>query len=137
MHKPVYRTPSAAPVPSRAIPLVLVCAVAVFLPYGARVDLGAQMPDALYGFGLWVVGLSALFARWRLGFGLSWAAFVAGAGVPLAVLAKILRDVIEDPASHGLWPFELAIAAPIGLATGLLGAAAGWVMAVLVPPRSA
>lgn len=137
MHKPVYRTPNAAPVPSRAIPLALVCTVVVFLTYAARVDLGAQMPDALYGFGLWAVGLSALFARWRLGFGLPWAAFVAGAGVPLAVLAKILRDLISDPASHGLWPFELAIAAAIGLAAGLLGAFAGWVMAVLAPPRSA
>ncbi len=137
MHKSVYRTPNAVPVPSRAIPLVLVCTLAVFLPYSARIDLGAQLPAALYGVGLWVVGLSALFARWRLGFGLPWAAFVAGTGVPLAVLGKLVRDLIADPTSHTLWPFELAIAAAIGLAAGLVGAIAGWVMIVLVPSRGA
>lgn len=81
------------------------------------------------------VGLSALFARWRLGFGVPWAAFVAGAGVPLAVLGKLVRDLIADPTSHNLWPFELAIAAAVGLAAGLVGAFAGWIMIVLVPRR--
>lgn len=136
MQKPVYRTPNAAPVPSRAVPLALVCAVAVFLPYAGRLDLGIQLPEALYGFGLWVVALSALFARWRLGFGLPWAAFVAGAGVPLAVLAKLMVDLASDPTSHNLWPFELAIAAAVGFAAGLVGALAGWLMSVLAPPRS-
>lgn len=137
MHKPVYRTRDAAPVRSFVLAIALVGAVAVLIPYAARIDRGHELPDALYGIGLWVVGLAAMIARWRLGLGIFAATFAAGAGVPLAVLGKLLWDVAADPAAHNLWPFELAIAVAVGGVVALAGALVGWVMRVLVPQKNA
>lgn len=133
MSKPVYRSRNGAPVRAISLPISLVCAVAVLLPYSVRLDAGEQLPDALYGFGLWVVASAALLARWRSGLGLLPAALAAGAGVPLAVLCKLAWDVAVDPASHNLWPFELAIAVVVGAVPALLGALAGWGLSVLLP----
>lgn len=128
MDKPVDRARVAA-----FLPVVLVCMLAVLVPYASRLDAGQQLPDALYGFGLWVVALAALVARWRLGMGLLPAALAAGAGVPLAVLCKVAWDVASDPTSHNLWPFEVAIALAVGAVPALLGAVAGWGLSVLMP----
>lgn len=133
MSKPVYRSRNAAPVRALSLPIALVCAVAVLLPYASRLDAGQQLPDALYGFGLWVVAFAALLARWRFGMGLLPAALAAGAGVPLAVLCKLVWDVASDPTSHNLWPFELAIAGVVGAVASLIGALAGWGLSVLLP----
>lgn len=137
MSKPVYRSRSALSVPSYSLPIALVCAIAVLLPYAARLDAGQELPDALYGFGLWVVAFAALLARWRLGLGLLPAALAAGIGVPLAVLCKLVWDLASDATSHNLWPFELAIALVIGAVPALLGALAGWGLSVLVPVAKA
>lgn len=128
MDKPVDRARVAA-----FLPVALVCMLAVLVPYASRLEAGQQLPDALYGFGLWVVALAALVARWRLGMGLLPAALAAGAGVPLAVLCKLAWDVAGDPTSHNLWPFEVAIALAVGAVPALLGAVAGWGLSVLMP----
>jgi hypothetical protein len=57
--------------------------------------------------------------------------------VPIAVLCKLVWDVVADPTSHNLWPFELAIAVAVGAAAALVGALVGWVLAVLAPPEKA
>jgi len=57
----------------------------------------------------------------------------AGAGVPLAVLAKVAWDVAGDPTSHNLWPFELVIALGVAAVPAVLGALAGWGLSALVP----
>lgn len=133
MRKPVYRTRDAVPVRSFFLSTALICAIAVLLPYAARLDAGQELPDALYGFGLWVVAFAALFGRWRLRLGLLPAALAAGVGVPLAVVCKLVWDLAGDPTSHNLWPFELAIAMVVGAVPALLGALAGWGLSVLVP----
>jgi hypothetical protein len=133
MRKPVYQSRNALPVPSFFLSITLVSAIAVLLPYAARLDAGQQLPDALYGFGLWVVAFAALFGRWRLGLGLLPATLAAGVGVPLAVLCKLVWDLAGDPGSHTLWPFELAMASAIGVVPALLGALAGWGLSVLLP----
>jgi hypothetical protein len=137
MRKPVYRSRNAVPVPSFFLSRALVSAIAVQLPYAARLDAGQALPDALYGFGLWVVAFAALFGRWRLGLGLLPATLAAGVGVPLAVLCKLVWDLAGDPSSHTLWPFELVIAVVVGAAAALPGALAGWGLSVLVPATKA
>ena len=137
MHKPVYRTRDAAPVHSFVLAIAVVSTVAVLIPYAARIDLGHELPGALYGIGLWIVGFAAMIARWRLRLGIFAATFAAGAGVPAAVLGKLLWDIAADPTSHNLWPFELGIAVAVGAVAALSGALVGWVMAVLVPAGKA
>ena len=128
MTPPAARRPIAV-----AFMVALACAAAVLVTYAPRVDSGGQLPDALFGFGLWVVALAAFVARWRLGLGLLPAALSAGAGVPLAVMAKVAWDVVGDPTSHNLWPFEVAIAVAVGAVPALLGAVAGWAVSRWLP----
>lgn len=133
MRKPLYRSRDTAPARSLALPILFVCAIVVLLPYSMRLDAGEELPDALYGVGLWGVAFAAMFARWRLGMSLLPAALAAGAGVPLAVLCKLVWDLVRDPTSHSLWPFELVIAAVIGAAAALVGVLVGWGLSVFMP----
>ncbi|HEY5972314.1 MAG TPA: hypothetical protein VIT22_10170 [Pseudoxanthomonas sp.] len=90
------------------------------LPY-AQVSL----PASLYGPGLVAVGVVALMVR---AFGLTrfWKAWLlVAATVPSAVVARVVVDTTADPASHNLWPLEIAIAAGIGLACSLAGTLLG------------
>jgi hypothetical protein len=51
-----------------------------------------------------------------------------GAGYGMAVLARVLFEIIQDPTTHNLWPFEVAI----GVAVGLLASIAGTLLVYLV-----
>jgi hypothetical protein len=55
---------------------------------------------------------------------------VIGAAVPAPILARIAVDTAKDPTSHNLWPFELIIAAVIGILVSAAGALVGSVPAV-------
>ena len=133
MTEPLYRSRKSAPARAVALPIALVCTLAVLLPYAPRLDAGEQLPDALFGIGLWAVALAALVARWRLGLGVLPAALAAGAGVPVAVICKVAWDVVRDPTSHNLWPFEVAIALAVGAVPAILGAVAGWGLSRVFP----
>jgi hypothetical protein len=52
-------------------------------------------------------------------------ALACAAGWVLATLGRIVVEVAADRTSHNLFPFELAIAACVGLAGGLVGAVVG------------
>lgn len=84
-----------------------------------------NLPDALYGPGLVAVFVVALMVR---AFGL--ARFLVGwlliaSAVPAAVMARIAVETASDPTSHNLWPFEIVIAAGVGLFAALGGALLG------------
>ncbi|MEO8367555.1 MAG: hypothetical protein ABI538_15280 [Pseudoxanthomonas sp.] len=84
-----------------------------------------SLPDSLYGPGLVAVGVVALMAR---AFGLArfWKVWLLIAtSVPLAVLARVIAETGRDPTSHNLWPFEIAIAAGLGLVCALAGTLLG------------
>ena len=53
------------------------------------------------------------------------AAATLPAGLVLAVVVRIAVDVMGDPSSHNLWPFEVVIAAVVGGFWGLLAAGVG------------
>lgn len=46
-------------------------------------------------------------------------------GFCCAAMARVIVETIPDPTSHNLWPFEVAIAAVVGLGGGLAGATVG------------
>jgi len=84
-----------------------------------------SLPNTLYGLGLVVVGIAAAAAR-ALGKARFLAViFVVGAAVPAAVLARVAMETTKDPTSHNLWPFEVVIAAIVGLVCSLGGALVG------------
>jgi H+/Cl- antiporter ClcA len=39
----------------------------------------------------------------------------------MAVLARVLFETIQDPTTHNLWPFEVAISVAVGLLAGIAG----------------
>jgi hypothetical protein len=100
------------------------------IPYGK-----VNLPDAVLGPGLIVLVLSALLLRiyrvasfWRI-------TCVIGASVALAVMARVLAEVMRNPASHNLWPFELVIALAVGFVCAICGALVGALIARLLPDR--
>ncbi|MBX6330847.1 MAG: hypothetical protein IRY91_03265 [Gemmatimonadaceae bacterium] len=94
-----------------------------------------SLPEALIGPGLIVVILAALALR-----ALRTASFVKvtcvlGSSVPAAAFARVAEDVVKDPTSHNLWPFEIAIALPIGFGCALAGAVVGSLFAFITAER--
>ena len=84
-----------------------------------------SLPSALYGPGLAAVGVVALLAR-AFGLGRFWKVWLlVAATVPLAVLIRVIVETSTDPTSHNLWPFEVVIAAALGLACSLVGTLLG------------
>jgi hypothetical protein len=97
----------------------------VGLPYWLIPYSKVNLPDALIGPGLLVVSGTALLLRafraatfWRT-------TGLVGSSVPAAVMARVLVEGLLDPTSHNLWPLEVIIAAVLGQACALAGAAAG------------
>lgn len=85
----------------------------------------AGLPEALFGPGLAAVGVVALLLR-AFGTGrfmLLW--LLLAATVPVAVVIRILSDLVLDSTAHNLWPAELLLAAGLGLAASLLGTLVG------------
>jgi hypothetical protein len=98
------------------------------VPYGS-----VNLPDALYGPGLYVVGIAAFLLRV---FGVATFArtvVAIGAAVPAAAFARVAIEGIIDSTSHNLWPLEIIIALIAGLICSVAGAAAGSVVARLLP----
>lgn len=60
---------------------------------------------------------------------------VIGITVPATVIARMLVEVVQDPTSHNLWPFEVEIALIIGLPCATIGAAVGKLIARYLPNR--
>jgi hypothetical protein len=105
--------------------------LAVGIPYWVIPYKSLNLPDALFDFGIFVVGLAALALRaWTI------ASFwkttvVVGASAPAAVLGRVFVEGMVDPTSHNLWPFEVVIALGIGFAAALTGAVIGSLVARL------
>jgi hypothetical protein len=68
--------------------------------------------------------LGVLFSHREIQIGLLRGAAVAVGG-PLAVVLRVIVEVVADPTSHNLWPFEIIIAGILTGPTALLGAFLG------------
>jgi hypothetical protein len=101
---------------------------AVGFPYWQIPYAKVSLPSTLYGMGLVVVGVLAAAACVIGKARLLTTILVVGAAVPAPILVRIAVDTAKDPTSHNLWPFELVIAAVIGVlcstAGGLIGSMA-------------
>jgi hypothetical protein len=107
--------------------------LAVGIPYWRLPYAQLSLPNALYGPGLAVGFVAAAALCWRFGSGFRAAAIVTGAAPPAAVLARVIFETALDPTSHNLWPFEVAIAATIGLLVACAGALVGVVVRRWLP----
>lgn len=114
--------------PDRRLVLALAFAasfLAVGVPYWRLAYAQASLPDGLLGPGLAVVAVLAAVVRVVGRAGLWRTVRVLGSAVPAAVMARVVYEVLGDPSSHNLWPFELVIAAAVGFPTALAGALVG------------
>ena len=112
-------------------------AFAVAIPYWQVPYSKLSLPDSILGPTLLVPFVAASISR---GFGKCRflpTLLSAGAAVPCAVMARVVFDGWQDPTTHNLWPFELIIAAGIGLAVAGSGALVGSIPALIsrVPSR--
>ena len=111
------------------------CVLVVGIGYWPMPYSQVNLPDALYGTGLWLVGGVALALR-LAGVARSWKiALLIGSAPAMAVLARVIADTMRDPTSHNLWPFELVIALALGVACAACGAMAGRLLVSLRKSR--
>lgn len=119
----------SAPSPDRT--MTRIAFVSVFLAVGVPywlVPYNKTIPNAVIAIGVTAVVLVAAILAFR-GFKLAKALVVPGLAVPAAAMARVIVEGVLDPTSHNLWPFEIVIAALLGLAAALPGALLGWLLA--------
>jgi hypothetical protein len=103
-------------------PLVWIASfLAVGVPYWSLSYRSVSLPDSLMTPALLVVAMAALGAGVTRGASVWRQALIIGGAVPAAVLARVTWEVMKDPTSHNLWPFEAVIAAAIGFSCALAG----------------
>jgi len=73
---------------------------------------------ALVGMSAWVAGGTSL--------GLARGGLVVGAGVPCAVLVRVVVEMAGEPTSHNLWPFEVVLAGLFGFSIAYAAGGLGW-----------
>jgi hypothetical protein len=100
------------------------------IPYGT-----INLPNALYGLGLYLVGAVAFLLCLNRIASFGKVTCVIGASVPAAVFARVLVEGIMDPSSHNLWPLEIGIALITGLICSLAGSIPGSLLARMLPTR--
>ncbi|MCZ7556191.1 MAG: hypothetical protein M5R41_07310 [Bacteroidia bacterium] len=107
------------------------------LPYWVVPYSQVSLPTTLIAPGLLVAAFAAmLLVTLRKAFWLS-SVLLIGSALPFLVLLRVIVEAIMDPTSHNLWPFELIIAALLGLLTAGVGAVAGWFVVRLRERREA
>jgi hypothetical protein len=113
----------------------VLCLLAIGLPYWALAYSQVDLPNALYGWGMLVLGLAAasIQATGTAGFlpTLATLGFVA----PTVTMSRVVYDVAIDPTSHNLWPFEVAIAAFVGVFVVFSGAFVGALLRMAIRRR--
>jgi hypothetical protein len=114
------------------------CALAIVVPYWAA-DYADVEDGGLSSFALPVAGIvgvaAFVLAALRLGRKLE-IAIAMCAPAPIAVVGRVLIDTADDPTTHSLWPFEIAIAIGISVPPVLLGILLGWLVRRLGERRS-
>jgi hypothetical protein len=88
--------------------------------------------DYLYGAFRWetvpLLAGVALMLSWVSGVGVFASAIAVGSAFPAVVFARVVLDCMENPTSHNLWPFEVAMAFGVGMIMSFPSAAFGWLL---------
>jgi hypothetical protein len=106
----------------------VVSVLAMGVPYWSPDYGGLNLPEALYGPGLGLVGI---FAALAVGSGATtfWKGLlIMGSAAPTVVMLRVIVECLIDPTAHNLWPFEVAIAIGVGFPWAFGGAVAGWLL---------
>lgn len=119
--------------------LILSFAVSFFatgIPYWLIPYREVNLPNALISPGLFILCIAALLLRfyniasfWKI-------TGIITATIPGIVIFRLLFEVLQDPTSHNLWPFEVIIAIIVGIACTLPGTLAGHLLAKISGHRN-
>lgn len=109
------------------------CYLAIGIPYWQTSYSSVSLPNSLYGPGLLLMFICALFFCSR-GTRFLWSATVLGLSAPAAVATRIIVDVARDNSTHNLFPFEIAIAVIVGFGVAGVGAGLGVLSGRLFKP---
>ena len=109
------------------LPVLIICYLAMGIPYWQIPYSSVSLPDSLYDIGLWLVIAGA--AAFRLyGPGFLWTAASFGLVTPMVVATRIIVETASDGSKHNLFPFEIAIAVFVGFFAAAFGAVIGMVI---------
>lgn len=129
----------STPEPMKRVLALLVAFLTVFfavgVPYWQIPYSQVSLPASLQNWSLAVVLIASAAPRWlpRTPFRPAWLA--AGTAVPALVLARVAFETAIDPTSHNLWPFEVVIAAALGLVVAAAGAVLGGLSKTLLDKK--
>ena len=116
-----------------------ICALVIVVPYWS-VDYADVEDGGLSSFALPVAGVLGVAAfalsALRLGHKLE-IAIAMCLPAPIAVMGRVLIDTADDPTTHSLWPFEIAVAIGISVPPVLVGIFMGWAVRRLAERRHA
>lgn len=114
----------------------IVCFFSISLPFWQIPYSKLNLPDALEGFGLIVLTISALLLR-ASRMARTWRAIWTMGLIPAAAdMSRVIVECTRDPTSHNLWPFEIAIALVLGFICSTAGALMGGVIRFVSASRS-
>ena len=99
--------------------------LAIGIPYWIVPYRDAQLPSAIVFPGLVGIAIGAFLVRSMKGAPLMRTIVGVGASAPAAVAVRVFVEIILDPTSHNLWPFEIVIAAATGFACAAAGGLLG------------
>jgi len=93
----------------------------VGIPYWQIPYSQLSLPTSIYGFGLWLIFIMPIVLRVASNASLSQSFMIIGCSVPAMVLVRVTMDLLIDPTSHNLWPFEIIVATGLGLGIAFAG----------------
>lgn len=113
----------------------LICFFVVGIPYWQIPYDEINLPGAILNSRLWVVVIlsAVVFLMEHRTFRNN--VMVMGLSVPAVIIVRAAWDLMLDPSSHNLLPFELIIAAAIGFPCSLSGTVMGFLAGKLLPDR--
>lgn len=95
------------------------------VPYWLTPKDRLSLPESLYGIGLALVSLASAWLQFAMRLPFFKALLLPASAPPAVVLLRVVVDVVADPTSHNLWPFEVVIALALSLPLAFLGALFG------------
>ena len=121
-----------SPAAAAIVPLAWAASVLLTgVPYWSVPYRSVSLPGTLMTPGLIALVLAAAVIGFTRRHGVMKQAAIVGLSVPAIVVARVTWEVMRDPTSHNLWPFEVVIALVIGFGCAVPGAVAGMLAARL------
>lgn len=111
----------------------IVSFLVVGFPYWLTPYNQISLPNTLITPGLLIVIFTAIALRLRNELPFKKITVSIGLVIPAVVAIRVLWDVLKEPASHNLWPFEIIIALLLGFSCSLTGTVLGSLLSKVFP----